>query len=74
MNPGLNGLSLVPGTLGVAAMPLTVVKDAGGLAGGVITNNIMAPMLMSIPADTMDDGYGHTIPTPVATCVAMGMC
>lgn len=73
-NLGLNGMSLVPGTLGEAAMPLTVVNDAGGLAGGVITNNIMAPILMSIPGDTMNDVYGHTVPTPEATCVASGMC
>jgi RHS repeat-associated protein len=74
MNLGLNGMSLVPGALGEAAMPLTVVNDAGGLAGGVITNNVMAPMLMSIPGNTMNDGYGHTVPTPEATCVASGMC
>jgi len=42
MNLGLNGMPLVPGALGEAAMPLTVVNDAGGLAGGVITNNVMA--------------------------------
>jgi RHS repeat-associated protein len=74
MNLGLNGMSLVPGIVGEAAMPLTVVNDVGGLAGGVITNNVMAPMLMSIPGNTMNDGYGHTIPTPEATCVASGMC
>jgi hypothetical protein len=74
MNLGLNGMSLVPGALGEAAMPLTVVNDAGGLAGGVITNNVMAPMVMSIPGNTMNDGYGHTVPTPEATCVASGMC
>jgi hypothetical protein len=67
-------MSLVRGTLGEAAMPLTVVNDAGGLAGGVITYNVIAPMLMSIPGDTMNDGYGHTVPTPEATCVASGMC
>jgi RHS repeat-associated protein len=74
MNIGLNGMSLVPDVLGEAAMPLTVLNDAGGLAGGVITNNVMAPMIMSIPGNTTNDGYGHSIPTPEATCVASGMC
>lgn len=65
MNLGLNGMSLVPG-VGEAAMPLTVVNDVGGLAGGVITNNVMAPMLEAIPGNTMVNGNGISIPNPAA--------
>ena len=74
MNLLLNGGSLVPGTLGEAFGPITVVYDAGGLAGGVVTNNIMAPMINAIPGNTMGNGNGISIPTPEATCVANGFC
>lgn len=73
INLGLNGISLVP-VVGEAAMPLTGINDVGGVLGGVVKNNIMAPMLEAIPGDTMNDGNGVTIPTPEATCEAYGMC
>jgi RHS repeat-associated protein len=74
MNLGLNGMSVVPGILGEAAMPLTVVSDVGSLSGGVVSNNIFAPMIMSIPGNTMDDGNGNSVQTPEAYCVASGTC
>jgi hypothetical protein len=63
LNIALNGIGLSPG-VGDVAVPLTVVNDAGGLAGGVITNNVMAPMIMGIPGNTMNDGQGYTVASP----------
>jgi RHS repeat-associated protein len=65
MNLGLNAMSFIPGTLGESAAPLTLVMDGGTMAGGVITNNIMAPMLMTIPADTVNVN-GVNLPAPDA--------
>lgn len=74
LNLLLNGGSLVPGTFGEAFGPITVVNDAGGLAGGVIMNNVMAPMISTIPGNTMGNGNGISVPTPEATCAASGFC
>jgi hypothetical protein len=64
INLGLNAGSLVPGTFGEAFGPLTVVYDAGGMAGGFLTNNVMYPMLTSIPGKTMGNGNGISIQNP----------
>lgn len=69
----MTGMSFVP-VVGEAVGAVTAVQDVGLLAGQWITNHVMAPMLNAAPAQTMDDGNGHTIPTPEAQCVASGMC
>jgi RHS repeat-associated protein len=69
----MTGASFVP-VVGEAVGAVTAVQDVGLLVGKWITNNVMAPMINSIPGNTMDNGNGISIPTPEAQCVASGMC
>jgi hypothetical protein len=73
VNLAINGGLLAPGVLGEAFGPIGLIYDAGSLGGGVVTNNIMAPMLEAIPGNTMN-ANDVSIQTPEARCVDSNMC
>ncbi len=56
--------SVVPDTLGDAAGALGILYDVGGLAGCFIVNNVMAPMLNSLPPQNIDTN-GISSPNPI---------